>query len=726
MTEKSRIWAPHHLVFCLLVLWHVPAIRGDDPATLRLQVDELSPLLAHYAVRLSPLEVLCFNQDVEKFRQTADRLAKEGVTPEICAIAQGCRQNLDDIDSLMVLWEELRRDTPAPESQFWKLQQQVWKASALGAFQTDVTEYSNGVPTRSYTTDSTLTVAAGAAVVGMALDRVARQKHVASEIKRKQSVASRLGKLGDAVEQRRLGLQQKLWTQGYVPFAGPRKVEPILKARVATVDEKGTPIEEWEKERRRTAEIEEQVRAGEPLPQGGRIVSGPQLRLRNSGPNLHRVALQIDYRHYRHPDAFVVRQTYFIPEWPAGHDIEIIDEFRLNAANRADSDLFEEVLSPNEGLGMRVMPGFQGVIELTYSLSSDEMSQGPISLSLDEQRQKLAHNCLYIAEHWAWMLTQGHGPRGPLKNLPEQQRGAIRKLMTETSKKFAKTALELKSLNPADTKYAESIGKSTRAVADRTRKLEADVLQACQAGRVFSAEVTPQTEGYGFGPGIYDLTFAAEKATSDRIKARITRRATASSQEQTTEYSGQLIPATSSPGYLLQLTTARPSAANSPENVMAMRLSLSWKDSRWWYGNGPESFFQLTNGTSLAGNEPTGNVRLPIDSVWEGTRKFVDSRTGALLREETVVVTVRKSPRSQDTHEHFEGEFLIDGRFRRNGDIQLAVNGDIVLLPTTGRRGDPFHFPLRAKLNGDVIEGAVPAGSGKQETELVRLVKKRE
>jgi len=724
-------------VACVILGTSPSRADGDDTA-LRQQVAELAPLMAHYAVRLATPEVCCFNQDINQFRMVADRLAREGATPEIRELAEGCRQNLHDIDSLVVLWQELQRDTPAPESQFWKLQEWVWSESAKGSFQTEVTEYSNGIATRSYTTDDTLTMAAGAAVAGMVMDRVARQKHVSAELQRKQAVGARLGKLGDAVEQRRLQLQQKLLAIGYIPFAGPKKAEPLLQARIALQDEKGSPIEEWEKERKRQAYIEQQVAAGQPLSQPTGRVSGPQLRIRNVGPTLHRVALRIDYKHYRQPDTNVVRQTYFLAEWPAGEDLEIIDEFRLNGSNRATAGFFEEMLSPNEGLGMRVMPGFQGVVELTYALASDEVLQGPVTLKLDDQRKKLADNCLEIAEHWSWMVTQGIGPNGPLRQMPPQQSKVVQNIMTETSKKFAKAALALKALEPEDAKLAESLTKNVSAIAQRSKDRQTELLNACRSGRVYSTQILPQRAGYGFYPGVYDLVFTSEKPTATKIEAVLTRRATETGEEQKTPYTGRLVSAPTGPGFVLELqsTATAPPLAGAP-GIPRAPITLRWVDSQWRYGEEPDDCFRLTGDStasdsdrSMARNSgkekgrSSSLGRLPIDSVWEGTRKFVDSHTGAVLREETIVVTIRKSWRTTDVQEHFEGEFIFDQNFPMTGDIALSLNGSIQLRPTTGRRGDPYRYPLQGKLLGNVIEGAVPAGSGKRETELIRLVKK--
>ena len=738
MEIRQRFLTVSGLLGCLLLLTSPRLAAGEDQA-LRRDVAELSSLLAHYAVRLSVPEVSCFHQDSKTYRETAERLARDGVSAEIREIAEGCRQNIQEIELLATLWEELRSDTPAPESQFWKLQDWVWNESAKGSFQTEVTEYSNGIAMRSYTTDNTLTVAAGAAVVGMMMDHVAQQKYVAGEIQRKRVVASRMGKLGDSVEQRRLQLQQKLLTSGYIPVAGPKQTQPILEARIAWPHEVGSPIEEWEKERKRQAWIEQQTAASQPLNQSvPRPVSGPQLRLRNSGPPLHRVALRIDYKHYRHPETAVVRQTYFIEEWPAGEEIEIIDEFRLNASNRATAGFFEDILSPNEGLGMRVMPGFQGVVELSYALASDELLQGPVTLSLDQQRAQLAKHCLEIAEHWSWSVTQGNGPLGPLTNLPPPQRTSVQNLMKETIKKFAEAALALRVLDPEQTKLAESLSKSPASIAKRSKDLQTELLAACRPGRTFSTQIIPQRAGGGLFAGVYDLTFSSDKPTANKIDAVLTRRGSASAVEQKTAYTGRLEKAPTGPGWVLELQLARTTTTMPDIEPRPLpNLLLTWQDDSWRYGPDPDQAFTLTHDeppASLAtpsASPPSAPVgrnttrsRLPLDSIWEGTRQFVDSRSGQLLREEKIVVTIRKSWRPTDMFEHFEGEFLFDDRFHKTGDITLALNGDIRLNPMIGRRGDPYHYPLHARLLGNKIEGAAPAGSGKPETELIRLTKK--
>ncbi|MCA9153342.1 MAG: hypothetical protein KDA38_01080 [Planctomycetales bacterium] len=707
-----------------------PTCSGEE-TTLREQAEKLGSILSHYAVVLTPREQLCFEQDDARFREIVQAIERDGATAELREIASGCRRNLEDLQSLVLLWAELRRDTPAPESQFWKMQEWVWEKSAEGAFQTQVTEYSNGVPTRSYTNDSTLHVAVGAAVVGTLLDRIATREHVASELQRKQTVASRMARLGDDVEQRRLQLQQKLLAIGYVPLAGPRKSEAILEARVSTMDEKRSPIEEWEKERQRRALSQSVDRDVQPPP---RDVSWMQFKLRNTGPTLHHVALRVDFKHYRQPTESFVRQTYFIREWPSGEDIEIIDEFRLNSPNRATAGVWEELLSPNTALGMRVYPGFLGVTELTYSLSSDEAIQTSVTLSLDAHRKRLAKNCLTISEHWAWMISQGSGPSGPLTNLPPAIRKKSEKRMADTSKTFALAALKLNVLEDSERRYLDALSKNSSAVLQRTRELQAQMLAACDAKSIYATEIPYARESHGFRSGIYELTFLSTRPTATHIEARITRRPSATNSEESSDYIGSLAPSSFSPGFdlhLRQRTQPKNSTVSDP-NAPA-ELSLRWEDSRWFYG-ATESFEligereQSVERGRPASDRPVTRLpktRLPIGSIWEGTRKFVDSASGTVKRVETITVTIRESWRKPDPTEHFEGEFVIDGRFRKRGDITLSLDGEMVLNPMLGRRGDPYHYVLRGRLSGDVIEGAYSAGNGMAETELVRLQKKQ-
>ncbi|MCA9225208.1 MAG: hypothetical protein KDA47_06335, partial [Planctomycetales bacterium] len=225
-------------------------------------------------------------------------------------------------------------------------------------------------------------------------------------------------------------------------------------------------------------------------------------------------------------------------------------------------------------------------------------------------------------------------------------------------------AIKLNVLEESERRYLDALSKNSSAVLQRTRELQAQMLAACDAKSIYATEIPYARESHGFRSGIYELTFLSTRPTATHIEARITRRPSATNSEESSDYIGSLAPSSFSPGFdlhLRQRTQPKNSTVSDP-NAPA-ELSLRWEDSRWFYG-ATESFVligereQSVERGRPASDRPVTRLpktRLPIGSIWEGTRKFVDSASGTVKRVETITVTIRESWRKPDPTEHFEG-----------------------------------------------------------------------
>lgn len=728
------------LAAMLCLLFQIASLRAGDQK-LRDEADRLAAYSSYYGMLLREAGIPLYIQDPATFRKDVAVFAQQMTEPETLAVAKKCAEVPKQIDTLGQLSRELVQGVPAPEMLMGRTISEVLEASSQGAFKSKDWRYDGwdraGNPRiREIETDGTLAVLFFETTLALIHDQHAAQLHQEETLKHRIATSRKILAHSDVIQQERLKAAEELAAVGFRRFAGPEQPDFRLDLEVGRNIPEG-PIAEW-KQRLEEQKLFEKLKPGEDLP-----VVVPEIRIRNPGPTLHRVALTVDYLHHASPQTPVMRQVYFVPEWGSDVELAVTDAFCPNLDNRNQNELRESLFAQSVW-GHSRFPGFQGIIGVRYSLSSQELRQDNVSVELISHRDMIRDEFLAASEELAFQLLSGDLAKS---------KGKERQEYVGLSQKLAQTAVALADPQWPKLALAKGLSKDYRQISKRIDEYKSEVLEACRPGMIYLGESLQ---------GKLNLEFGPSKPSHTKIEA-VLQFDTGGDGPTTTKYQGRIVPAPYRFQMQLHLAavpdkptggkkSGNPGKAN--ENPPAVQpgmntvrapesMVLLWQNDRW-VGIG---FELLPSGQrEIAGNDVSqpadgktpqrgmvkalGDPRIPVGSEWEGSRKITDA-DGKTLSEEKFTFTV-KPPQAQGPDlEALANQFLCDiawtGAETSIDSRILIVRDQIRITPgyvlVRGAKGR--HTLLGQFVGKNSIEYVGPAATGGGEMWVMKITRKK-